>query len=505
VSAVAARLASTLDLDRTTAVLLGLGALASGIVGVGVAKQPTLMAGATALLFIVLLGLRYPVLPFALALAAYALISSTPGDNALLPGAEAIYQGPAGLAPAVALIAAAGLSAGLAALRAAPPERAAIWTPLTGALLLFLAAGLLSGVLVHREGQGALLALTPTVRLVAVFLIASTLIATGYLSRTGLLGWSVPAAQLLGALGIYNVVVGGVDRSTVLAVSSESGAVLDERTLAFYDAEGPFVMVLALTVLLTRAHWAPAAARLRAATLAVLPFVALVLSARRAMWVDLGVAAVLVVLVSARVNPRALVATLVVTAVAGVAFVSLTQGSQAYSQRIETLGSVVTGNVTEEGIRSRQIETAAVWRNIRANAITGIGLTQPYLSNVQFRYQEPTYLHNNYLWVWLKFGLLGLAAMGFLIWRVLRTAARGARPLHRTARLDDAQATLAAAGVTLGFLVAIVTASFLTASVRFPTLVGATLAVLATAPAARWNMRPSGSPASSHASHLPTR
>jgi len=137
------------------------------------------------------------------------------------------------------------------------------------------------------------------------------------------------------------------------------------------------------------------------------------------------VAAVLVVLVSARVNPRALVATLVVTGVAGVAFVSLTQGSQAYSQRIETLGSVVTGNVTEEGIRSRQIETAAVWRNIRANAITGIGLTQPYLSNVQFRYQEPTYLHNNYLWVWLKFGLLGLAAMGFMIWRVLRTAARG--------------------------------------------------------------------------------
>ena len=500
-SAVATRLASTLDLDRTTAVLLGLGLALVAAVGVGAARQPALAAGATVLLGLTILGLRFPALPFVVALAAYVLISSTPGDNALLAGAEAIYDGPAGLAPSFALIAVAGLAAALAALRATPAERAAAWTPLTGALLLLLAAGILSGLVVHREGREAVLALMPTVRLVIVFLIATSLIATGYLSRTQLLRWSVPAAQVLGALGIYNASFGGADQRTVVAVSSESAAVLDERTLAFYDSESAFVMVVALAVLLARAHWGPAAARARAAALAVLPFIALVLSARRSMWVDLLVGAVLIVLVSARVNPRALVATLVVTAVAGVAFVNITQGSQAYSQRIDALGSLISGKVTEQGLRSRQLETAAVWRNIRANPVTGIGLAKPYLSNVQFRFQEPTYLHNNYLWIWLKFGLLGVLAMGFLIWRMLRTTARGVRPLRRTSQLDDAQATLAAAGVALGFLVAIVTASFLTASVRFPTLVGAVLAVLATAPAATSNMR---RPGSSAASHLPS-
>jgi O-antigen ligase len=236
---------------------------------------------------------------------------------------------------------------------------------------------------------------------------------------------------------------------------------------------------------LTWILWGARANRWGLVVLGVLPFLALVLSARRAMWLDFAIGAVIVAAISARVDRRALIGAVVALSVAGVAFVTLTQASPAYRERVAGFTSVFSGESSESNIRSRQIENTAVWETIRRHPIEGIGLTAPYLSNVQFQYQEPTYLHNNVLWVWLKFGIIGLLALVWLVWRVAALALRAGRDLRPDAGFTEADATLAASAVLLGFFVAMLTASFLTASVRPPVIAGLLLAVAGTHALAR--------------------
>ena len=130
----------------------------------------------------------------------------------------------------------------------------------------------------------------------------------------------------------------------------------------------------------------------------------------------------------------------VAVSVAGVAFVTVTQASPAYRERLTGITTVFSSDSNESNIRSRQIETRAVWKNIRSHPIEGIGLTTPYLSNVQFQYQEPTYLHNNALWIWLKFGVLGLGALppARLAGRAPSRSERHANSV-RAARITDAE------------------------------------------------------------------
>jgi O-antigen ligase len=188
------------------------------------------------------------------------------------------------------------------------------------------------------------------------------------------------------------------------------------------------------------------------------------------------------------------VAAVVALSVGGVAFVTLTQSSPAYQERIGGIATVFSSDSSESNIRSRQIENEAVLRNIRDHPIEGIGLTAPYLSNVQFQYQEPTYLHNNVLWIWLKFGIVGLAALVWLVWRTGRVGLAQAGALVRSTRVTDAEASVVAAAIMLGFFVASLTASFLTASLRPPVIAGALLAIAGFGAVRSSTTRPQASP-----------
>jgi hypothetical protein len=458
--------------------VVGLGILAAALAGAAAADGSVLMLGALCWLALVVLGLRYPALPFAVALVPYVLASANNSDNTLLKGAEAVHGTVAGpLAPTDTLMVAAAVAA-VAALARMPAERRSLaWSQLAAPVAALLAAGLVSGLVVHREGGGAVFALFPLIRLGTFFAIASILLAAGELKRGHVAIGGIVAAEVVGALGVYNS-IGGGSTNTITETTLPGGEVaVDERTLAFVDAAGPFVIVFGLAAILTRGLWSSSRDRVVMVLLGVIPFIGLVLSVRRAMWIDFAIASVVIVLVSASVNRRVLLTAVVALSVGGVIFVTLTQNSPAYQERLGGITTVFSSNSSEANIRSRQIETEAVWRNIREHPVEGIGLTEPYLSNVQFQYQEPTYLHNNVLWVWLKFGILGLIALLWLVWRTARAGLAQAAGLVRSRRFTDAETSLAASATMLGFFVASLTASFLTASVRPPVIAGVLLAV----------------------------
>ena len=455
---------------------------AAAVAGAAAAGDSRLALGALAWLSLVAIGLRVPAFPFAVALAPYALVSPLASDNALLAGAEQVHASFASsFSYADMLMFAAGVAAVAAFVRLPAERRALAWTPVSAPVFALLAAGMLSGLVIHGEGGEALGPLVPLGRLVLVFSIGCVLFAGGHLRRPQVVIAGIAVAQLVGVIGVLNTLSGGSEENVITETTLPGGeAPVDERTVAFVDAAGPFVMAAALVALLTWTLWGSRANRWGLVLLGALPFVALVLSARRAMWVDFVIGAAIVVAISARVDRRALVGAIVALSVAGVAFVTLTQASPAYRERLTGVTSVFSGQSSEANIRSRQIENTAVWENIRKHPIEGIGLTAPYLSNVQFQYQEPTYLHNNVLWVWLKFGILGLLALSWLVWRVGGLALRTTRELRPHPGFTETETTLAASAALLGFFVAMLTASFLTASVRPPALVGLLLALAGT-------------------------
>jgi O-antigen ligase len=104
--------------------------------------------------------------------------------------------------------------------------------------------------------------------------------------------------------------------------------------------------------------------------------------------------------------------------------------------------SIGTATQTDISLLNRLLETAQVWELIKANPIVGYGL------GVEFGFYDAisrstwvkTYVHNGYLMLWYKFGVLGLVAI-LLVWfrsigAALRTAREAARPaFERTVAL----------------------------------------------------------------------
>jgi O-antigen ligase len=199
----------------------------------------------------------------------------------------------------------------------------------------------------------------------------------------------------------------------------------------------------------------------------VLAVLVIVLSLRRAAWLDIVIALAITGIWSRRSGFRGAVAVL-----AGIVIVlELAAPGIAFSQ-IEHAVKYTTGAQGREFSSDyRRWETANTWENVQHHPLAGIGpSTEWTLYNSfdgSFRPYSFSYLHNSYLWVWLRFGLFGLFAyLGLFVtsgWKLL-----GRRlPLESTI----------AGAMMVGLSVAVYTASFLTTTVRWPTTVGVLLGI----------------------------
>jgi O-antigen ligase len=89
--------------------------------------------------------------------------------------------------------------------------------------------------------------------------------------------------------------------------------------------------------------------------------------------------------------------------------------TEAYAER---LGRMVSPKIVEQGenLVSRWAEIQAAWVQIARHPFLGIGLNTPYRPAF-FRGEDPnlrTYIHNAYLAIWLKTGLVGLVSFLWL-------------------------------------------------------------------------------------------
>lgn len=462
--------------ESETAALAG-GLLLAGVIGALVAQPGPFGVAVGALIVLVLLGIRYPALPFLVFLAILAGVSSIAGENPVIPRLSSVYDIVAyGLTPADILLGAAAVSAFTAFATMPPARRVSVRTRLVAPILALVTAALFGSQFVHGEGRAGLIALQPTLRFAVAFLVASVLFASGLLSARLLLRPTVAAAQFIGVIGIYNTAVGlPLPQS---ALRPEAGF---EAQAAFYDAASVFILVIAVLLLVVRVLWTTPARRLGYLALMLLPLTALMLSGRRSMYLALALGVIVVIAPSIRTRASLLLPSIGVVAALVTALFVFTQSSPVYAQRIKDLNFLSSSGTTDVAIIDRQIETGIVIDNILRHPLLGIGADEPYTSSVQFRSQSPKYVHNTVLAVWLKFGLLGLVAFAWLVGRIARLAPRMVAGLTTSARLTEAQAALAAFAAMVGFLSALLTASFLTASQRFPVFAGVLLALIATA------------------------
>jgi len=224
--------------------------------------------------------------------------------------------------------------------------------------------------------------------------------------------------------------------------------------LSYYDASFPFLIGVAFVLVLFRAvdigfvRW----------PFLILSLVVMILSLRRGALISIAIC----ILITGVVVRRSgfWIAILVAGGVV-IAIEALAPG--AFFTRIERLASYLTGASGQDAnVNYRKYETANAWINVTRHKVLGIGPSADWTLyrtfDGKFDKLGPGYLHNSYLWVWLRFSILGLLAyIGFF----LSSAITLVRPSAPTV-------SVVVGSSIVGLTVGLGTASWLTTTVRWP-------------------------------------
>lgn len=176
--------------------------------------------------------------------------------------------------------------------------------------------------------------------------------------------------------------------------------------------------------------------------------VGILLTQWRAYYVDLGlgVGLLLVLFRGARRRRLAGLTAASLLAIVGIGYVALgdmlTLIALGLADRLLSIG---TAAQTDISLLNRLFETSAVWDLIRANPVVGYGI------GTEFGFFDATrrgtwvksFVHNGYLMVWFKFGLVGLVPLLFVWLRSIASALGSSRD-RRLSGEDRAFALFAA-------------------------------------------------------------
>jgi len=149
--------------------------------------------------------------------------------------------------------------------------------------------------------------------------------------------------------------------------------------------------------------------------------VTILLSFRRTGWLGLGAAVIVAAVVLARRSMRA--AVLVPAIVATVAAI-LTVSYRRFAGAGSMLARLFPDLESRAGA-TRQDEWALAWRTIVRNPVFGDMLARR--ANSLFATWDTRFVHNAFLFAWMKFGVLGLVAAAFLVLACLAYAVKGIR------------------------------------------------------------------------------
>lgn len=290
---------------------------------------------------------------------------------------------------------------------------------------LFVVLGLLNGLGRGGDVRIGLWEVRPLVYLPVVYVLVTNLVVSRRQYRA--LMWSAVAAVTVHAVHAiaWHATLGEPTRASMRGLT-EHGASVHMNV----------VLVMALAALLF--PWSTPTMRSLLALASVPVVWAYVLAERRSAFVGLALAIVLMLVVLYRTNrgafwwftPLASVAALVYFALfwntsGGVGFAAQAIKSAVAPDQLQ--GADLTSNLY------RELEAINVWFTIRVGPLRGIGFGQPFyrlyampdISSFTFWEYMP---HHSFLWIWLKTGFAGFAAMVFV---VLRTIQHGTRSMLR--------------------------------------------------------------------------
>lgn len=145
--------------------------------------------------------------------------------------------------------------------------------------------------------------------------------------------------------------------------------------------------------------------------------------------------------------------------------------SSTFLERISRMFSEVIFS-KQENLAIRWVEVQYAWKQILQNPIFGIGMRVPYRPTFYQGDLLTDFIHNGYLWIWLKTGLLGLIPF---LWISIRFLIRGFK-LWRDSQ--DSFLMAATLGFTLAYLATLISnlvvasVASSTASVMFGAMMG---------------------------------
>lgn len=339
--------------------------------------------------------------------------------------------------------------------------------PALGLLSLALVGGLVAA---HAAGIGAKAVFPEGVKIVHVILIPFAVVEL-IRRRPQLLERAIKVIVVLLAL-----------KCAAGVALSVAGArpVVEGQTITFLEPTVNWLVVTFLLVIVARVigGWRPSRLMLALTLLASLE---LLLSFRRSFWIAFVIGLVIVLLVGGG-RARLMIALAVIALGLGV-YVALSGAGGASTTNSPIVARAVSLSPTKLSAnaedRYRLDERRNVLAELRRHPVTGLGIAVPWGGRYPLPLEHPggrTYVHVVVLYLWLKLGLLGLAAYIALQLGAFAAAARVWRrdpdPLRRALGLG-------ALGSLVGLVVAETTASFTAVDYRFSLIEPIVLGLLA--------------------------
>jgi O-antigen ligase len=238
-------------------------------------------------------------------------------------------------------------------------------------------------------------------------------------------------------LQILQVVVGPAKHLFVIAPTDVASSLTSDGT-GFLRVRPPGLTTVYIVTAfaLARLLWGPARRRLPGAAIACVGLTGVILSLNRNMLLGLALGLCVATLISPqRHRFVVLVATLgVVVSAFGLLAQSQSAGSNAVVSRIASITNYP--KLKQQTLADRYYENDIALRRIRAHPIGGLGWGPDYgavvlSSDDGFLVTKPrSFMHEQYLWIWMRAGIVGLlsliAALAFGLWN----GARWSRARH---------------------------------------------------------------------------
>jgi O-antigen ligase/polysaccharide polymerase Wzy-like membrane protein len=306
---------------------------------------------------------------------------------------------------------------------------------------IFLAA-VLGGVAVGMENGASLHTALFDMRLMLFYAAFWPALAALIWNRDSVFKLVAAGVVAVVVLQIFQVIVGPSTHLFVIARSDLTSTLSPEET-GFLRVRPPGLTTVYIVAAfaLARVLWGPVRQRLLGWAMAAVALTGVILSLNRNMLLGLALGLCVAALIARQKHRFVVLVATVGVALSG--FALLAQGSSLGSDPVVSRIASITNysGLRQQTLNDRYYENTVALQRIRAHPIGGLGWGPDYGATLlRSAYgvvdsQPRPFMHEQYLWIWLRAGLVGLLALIAMLAFGIHNGARWCRARHGN---DDA-------------------------------------------------------------------